>query len=166
MKKVSSIDVYLMYTKNKLSLCEIEDLIQQLAKKNDIWATWKLWLLFADIHYRSLWKYGRYGSFVNYVKIEWGHQSCQAYKLIKAGCTLELLLNHPEFESSGLSLPDTLESAVSLGRHPDVKIFGMWRDWCEEKIPISKTSENARVKSSGNLKIQEALENLNRLDAQ
>jgi hypothetical protein len=58
-----------MSTKTKPSLSELENWIRQLVQQQNIWATWKLWLLWADIHNRDLWKYGRYGSFVNYMGI-------------------------------------------------------------------------------------------------
>jgi hypothetical protein len=93
------------------------------------------------------------------------YQSSQAYQLIKAGCAIELLLNHPEFESSELRLPDKLESAVNLGRHPDAKMFEVWQDCCENNMSIPKTGVNARGKLKRTLKIYEALEKLNRLES-
>jgi hypothetical protein len=150
-----------MYSNKILSLSQVEDSIRQFSKEADIWATRKMWLLWADIHYRNLWKYGQNGGFDNYMKVVWGYQHSQAYKFVKAGCTIELLLNHHEFACSQIRLPDTLELAVSLGKHSDHKIFEIWQDCYENNKPIPPVAVNSRGKSKRILKIPKALEELN-----
>jgi hypothetical protein len=43
-----------MSTKTKPSLSELENWIRQLVQQQNIWATWKLWLLWADINYMGI----------------------------------------------------------------------------------------------------------------
>jgi hypothetical protein len=154
-----------MYTNVTLNLSKVEDLIRQFSNETNIWKNWQKWLLWADIHHRDLWKHRRNGSFSNYMKVVWGYESSQAYTIVKAGYTIELLLNHPEFATSPLSLPDTLESAANLGKHPDEKIFSVWRDCDENNQPIPPVAMNLRGKSQRTLKIAKALENLKLMES-